>query len=162
MLDFLEEMYAVNRDSKNHMNYRILQNFSRWVLLIMKFVFIMFGTSMAAVTFSPLLIYLLTGNLETILPIHIPFIDTETTTGYVIHTTYLIFVMTTAYLGIAASELLTIMLTIHISPMVSIFDQAIKSLNEATTGRRKDVIKNSTWLRVNFRNIVLMNIKIYL
>lgn len=159
MLDFLEEVYTVNKD--NYLNYRILRNFSRWNWLIMKFVLIMFGSSFALVTISPLPIYLITNHLESIFPIDIPFVNTETTAGYAIHFTYLFFVMTTAYFGTAASELLTIVFTIHISPLVRIFDQAIKALNVASAGRKQEAIETSTWLRENFRNIVLMHIEIY-
>lgn len=161
MLDFLEEMYTANRYSSNPVNYRILQQFSRWFLVITKFVLIMFGCAFGFIIISPLPIYLLTGKLELILPLHIPFVDTETTSGYAAHTTYLFVVLSSAYFGLAGSEMLTMVVTIHISPIVSIFDQSVRALNEATTGRRQEAIKNSTWLRENFRNIVLMQIKIY-
>lgn len=70
--------------------------------------------------------------------------------------------MISAYLGLAANEISLITLTLHIAPMMQIFDQAIKGLNEATTGPRQEAIKRSTWLREYFRNIVLMHRKIYL
>lgn len=162
MLDFLEEVYTANKGSNNHMNYRILRNFSRWILLVTKVVFIFFGGAFAFLIMSPLPIYLLTGKLEPIFPVHIPFVDTETTLGYAIHFFYVLLVMSSAYFGLAASEMLTIILTVHIAPLVSIFSEAIKALNEATSGPRQDAIRNSTWLRKSFRNIVLMHITIYL
>lgn len=162
MLEFLDEVYVANKNSNNYENNRILRNFSRWNMIVTKFVMIMFGNSFALVIISPWVMYLLTGNLEPALPIHLIFVDEKTVSGFMIHYTYMFFVLTTAYFGTAAVELLTIILTIHILPLVSIFDQAIKAVNVETTGRRKEAIKNSTWLHKSFRNLVLMHVKIHL
>lgn len=102
-------------------------------------------------------IYLITGKLEPMLPIQIPFVNFETQSGYVIHSIYMFLLLASGYFGTVASELFLITLTIHIAPMSKIFEKAINDLNE-----RQEAIKNSTWFRVNFRNIILMHKEIYL
>lgn len=162
ILNFLDELYTVNNNNANFENYRILWKFSRWYWLITKFVFIVFGASFSMVIISPIPIYFITGNLEPILPVHIPLVDTKNISGYMIHSCYMFFLLTSAYCGTVSAELFLTSLTLHISPMVSIFDQAIKVLNEATTGSRKEAIKNSTWLHKSVRNIIFMHKHMYL
>lgn len=161
-MDFLDELYSVNRANVNYENYLILQRFSRWNWLITKFVLIVFGGSFTLVIISPLPMYFVTGSFEPIMPIRIPFVDTKTTPGYVMHSTYMAILLTSAYFGTAAAELFLICLTIHIWPIVKIFENAINTLNETRAGPRQEAINNSTWLRNKVRNIALMHIRIYL
>lgn len=160
MMNFISELHTVNKN--NYDNGRVLMKFARWNLLLTKFIVIVFAISFSVAIISPIPIYLITGNVEPMLPIHIPFVNLETRSGYVLQSTYVFFLIVSAYCGTTASELLLIMLTIQLAPMANIFDKAINGLNEATGGKRQEAIKNSTWLRESVRKICLMHKEIYL
>lgn len=160
-MDFLDELYDSNKNQNhNFENYRILWIFSSWNLRITKLILISFGFAFGLVITSPIPLYLLTNSVETIMPIQMPMVDTDTTWGYTIHTSYLAVLMTSAYFGTAVAELFMIMLTIHIWPMVEIFAESVRKFNKETTGKRQEAIKNSSWLQKNFQNLILMHIRI--
>lgn len=160
MIHFIIELHTVNRN--NFDNGRILMKFARWNLLITKFIVIVFLLTITVAILIPIPIYLITGSLEPMLPIEIPFLNLETRSGYVMHSTYMFFLIVSAYFGTAASELFLILLTMQLAPMSKILEKAINGLNEVTGGKRQEAIKNSTWLRENVRNIALMHNEIYL
>lgn len=113
----------------------------------------------------PLGIYFVTGTMEPILPVHLPFIGSDTILGYMIHCIYNFKMATIAYLGISAADLVFITITMHIWPMVSILKKSVRALKQATQELQLsngfETIRNSTWLRAHIRNILLMHREIY-
>lgn len=100
--------------------------------------------------------------MEPILPARIPFVRLDTISGYVLYCILHMGWLFVAVSGTTASDILLIVLTLHVWPMITIFNQAVINLNQATGGVQHEAIKHSTWLHAQIRNIVNMHKEIYL
>lgn len=159
MTDFIGKIHIANKDY--YVNAFVLRKFALWNLLITKLILVVFFLTASLAIINPVPIHLITGNLEPILPIQIPFVRSDTKSGYMIHSICIFVLIASGYFGTLASELFLITLTIQFAPMSRIFDRAINSLNETIGGKRQESIQNSTWLHENVRNLALMHKEIF-
>lgn len=160
MINFISEIHIANKD--HYVNAFALLKFARWNLLITKFILVVLLATGLIAIINPVPIYLITGNLEPMLPVQMPFVRLDTKSGYMIHSICIFLLLVSGIFGTFASELFLITLTIQIAPMAKIFDNAINSLNEVIGGNRQESIKTSTWLHENIRNLALIHKEIYL
>lgn len=134
-------------------------------MLITKVYIVVISATYVFSILLPLGIYFVTGTMEPILPVHLPFVRSDTIFGYMIHCIYNFKMATIAYLGISAADLFFITITMHIWPMVSILRKSVRRLKQVTQEIQHandfETIHNSTWLRAHIRNILLMHREIY-
>lgn len=154
-LEFLTKMFKANEQPGE--NRTDLWNFVQMLTKFSKIFFWIISVSCAVLPLMPVGIYAATGELETFLPVRLPFIRNDTAVGYILHCLYQWLVYYMAYSGILAAEMLVITLTMHYWPLTILFDRAINVLNSETEGIRSETIKSSTWLKLRVRNIILMH-----
>lgn len=156
----IRHLYATNRN--HHENNSDFQKTSKInYLLLQLLAYTMYSTA-AALIMSPILIYAFSGQLIPILAVKIPFLSADTTHGYILHLVFHMFGTVNATLGLVGADNFLVITMIHIWPMTRILERAVKDLNFATQSRRGDFVKNSTWLKMRMRNIILMQKEIYL
>lgn len=151
ILDDIEKLRGILLANRNvgTQRYGILlqheQQFRRFFMFFSITLFVVYSTTIL----FPLPIYLLTGNAVLIYPLYLPFIDTETTSGYLtmnlIHSIWL--VMTG--IGLVASDGLMALTLVHIRPMVDLFKLGFEELNEVLVScpNAKDSREVKFWLR---------------
>lgn len=154
-VEFLTKVYKANETASA--NKRNLRNFVQILMKFSKVFFWIISVACAVLPLMPVGIYAVTNELETFLPVRLPFIRNDTAVGYILHTIYQWLVYYMAYSGILAAEMCVITLTMHYWPLTILFDRAINVLNSETRGIRHEAIRRSSWLKLRVRNIVLMH-----
>lgn len=155
-IEFLTTVYKANEIPSD--NKTDLRRFVQFLMKFSKVFFVIITVSCAVLPLMPVGIYLATDELETFLPVRLPFIRNDTAVGYFLHTIYQWLVYYMAYSGILAADMFVITLTMHYWPLTILFDRAITVLNSETgSSRRLETIRTSTWLKLRVRNIVLMH-----
>lgn len=103
----------------------------------------------------PLVWYMLTGEVETMLPIMLPLVDESTRNGYiacmVIQTVWVMI----AGIGIMVSELTFSMLTLYCLPLVDVFCDHMDGLNVALRTDRR--YGETAEMREYFGNLLLLH-----
>lgn len=102
---------------------------------------------------QPIALYYLTGNVEMILPTHIPFADSNTTSGYWITAAFHILMLCYGVIGTIGSDLTLILFVIHAQPLSELFQNAVTELNKLV--HQKNMSKALIHFMV--RNIIMMN-----
>lgn len=131
---------------------------TRWSY-IFKLVIQIFITTIA-ITFItllayPLVWYLLTGEVETTLPIMLPFVDETTTKGYVICVTTQSFWVLIAGFGFLTADLTYGILTLYAWPLVDLFCDHIEGMNVALRMNRK--LGETNEMKEYFYNMVQLH-----
>lgn len=115
---------------------------------------------MSAITYFTLLVYpfvwyRLTGEVETTLPIMLPFVDEKTTKGYIICVVVESVYVVIAALGFLASDLSYAMLALYTWPLVDLFSDHLEGMNVALRTDRK--LGETIEMREYFSHIVQLH-----
>lgn len=156
----IRHLYATNKTHPE--NNGDLQKTSKINYFLLKLLSFAIWSTAAALMVSPILVYVLTGQLIPAMAVKIPFLSADTTHGYLLHLAFHIFGAVNAALGLSGADNFIVTTMIHIWPMTRILERAVQNLNLATQSIRADSVKNSTWLKTRMRNIILMQKEIYL
>lgn len=154
-LAFVTEVYKANETESE--NKQDLRKCARLNLRICKAIFILIVVTCLTFAVVPILTYLFTGRIEPILPLVIPFIRNDTIVGYMVQTIYQLILLFVGICLMAAPDVFLVTMTMQYWPMTQILDRSVRDLNKTN----KETNRNSTWLRMSFRNIVLMHKQIY-
>lgn len=119
------------------------------------------ATTLVLATF-PIPVYVFTGQIVPIMPVKIPFVTTDTLFGYTLHLVFHLFAAYNGGLGLIGTDTYMITMTIHIWPLIRILERSVLNLNLATKSIEGDKVKDSVWLKLQMRNIILMHREIYL
>lgn len=78
----------------------------------------------------PVIVFTFTGIIESVLPVNIPFVDIDTTDGYVITTVYHCFTLFVAGVGLAFSDALFFNLVFNVLTMSELQCNQLAMLND--------------------------------
>lgn len=102
---------------------------------------------------TPILLYLLYGSVELIVPIYIPMIDATEKTGYIITTASHVYFTAMATAGFCFFDSLISNLILHVLVYAELIENDLGALNQ--------MIADGEWneldLRIRFRNILIMH-----
>lgn len=126
--------------------------------LLAKLFAVTFLGTIIILNLSPIPIYAFTGQIIPTQPVKIPFVTTDTIFGYILHVVFHFYGAFNAGLGCGAFDIFMITTTIHIWPMTQILRRTVADLNRVTQSK----IKNSVWLKLRMKNIILMHRETYL
>lgn len=134
MVEFQQSVYQANTGysgcSKTS-NYRIMLKWADYSILICKLMFLAIGGMCLAFLGYPIVVYLLTGEREPIMPIFSPFFDKSTRNGYIgmssIHITW----VAQTLVGITSADIFFILSTIFVLTLVDLFENLFDQLNAA-------------------------------
>lgn len=130
-------------------------------LLVAKIFSLTIGSTVAVLCVLPIGVYFVTGRSVPITPIRIPFVQNDTATGLNINNLFNLLLISMGSMATLGQEIFAMTLAIHIWPMVRILKRAVTAQNEAINGPNREAIRNSTWLRLRFRNIILMHSELF-
>lgn len=157
---FLSKLYKVNlADGKNQDD---LKRCGRINLLLTRLYFCVYFVTSVVLICSPIIIYLATNQVMPIMPVRLPFVQNDTVIGFICNAMFNIIMIFLAVCGNLGSEVFILTLWMHEWPMIRILKRAVTTLNQATRGIDHEAIRNSSWLKLHVRNIVLMHKDIYL
>lgn len=153
ILELMKSIGKVYRQYGNTIEYRALFPPFLTVLEIAlsKFIFWHYVLAMTSFLFSPVLIYLIKGNIELMFPIAIPFVDEHTIGGYLVKT---LCSLLTGFCGLGVyiySDGLFTTLSFHVLLMSDIFKNMIYTFNEMMKLRQSHL---TVEIREHFRNML--------
>lgn len=149
----LGKVYAANQNQKNA-PYAILMKWSSNCLLFAKWGCIPCGACMSVLICWPFAGYYLTGVLEPILPTFIPFMDENTTFGYIFLYCFEFSLCVLAMSGTCGADFMLIILIVHMWPLCQIFQNMFKELNAGLLVERN---RSSQHMKDHFRNILMVH-----
>lgn len=156
----INNVYEAN--TKNGANKDDLRKAVRFNYILAKIFAGVFMSAGLVVFFVPACVYGFTGLVIPILPVKFLFVPMDTVFGYIFHVIFHFFGLYNAVLGVMGFDIFMITTTIHIWPMTRILERTITNFNTATRSINDDSVKDSVWLKLQMRNIVLMHKEIYL
>lgn len=134
--------------------HAILLKWSHSCLMFAKWGSIPCGACMSVLMFWPFAGYYLTGVLEPMLPTFFPFIDENSTSGYIFHFVFEFIICILGISGTCGADFMLFILIVHMWPLGQIFENMFKELNE---GLMVEKNRNSTKMRDHFRNILMVH-----
>lgn len=150
--NYIADIHKVNLHP-NCKNYKILDNWSKIALMLFKIGSIVIAT--AAITFMlfPVFGYLLTGEIEMMLPVYNPFIDINSKHGFYIVMAFHVCILIMGIIGIVGVDLAIFLFIVYTHPIADLFCNAIKRLNVRVNATRP----NPVLIHFSVRNIVMMH-----
>lgn len=127
------------------------KQFRRVVLFCIVMVFFVWIT----LILFPILAYLLTGNWVLLLPMSLPWIDANTTSGYFVLNIFGAILVSMVCLGSIASDGVMALSLVHIRPMVDLFELGFEELNDVLV--RCPNAKDSTNVKLWLRNLIKLH-----
>lgn len=151
----IRNIHVVNHGKPDSINYKILDNGSKLILLIVKSFSIMCCGTGFAIVLSPVPLYILNGELVEIYPLFFPFFDENTFYGYIGSTSCQFFYVILGSIGKTGSDLLFIVPVLYVLPLIELFRARFDELNVLL--EMGDSAKNSESVYRCVRNIVQMH-----
>lgn len=151
----LRHIHKVNILDENSGNHQILHSASSKMLLLVNVFIWLTVCTMSFFAMYPIALYAFTGIVEPIFPMQVPFLNQTTKEGFVgmtcCHLTWLV----QTGLGLAAADLLIVMLVLYVLPLVEMFRMRFKELNQilllGKTAQESELVYQS------LRNLVKMH-----
>lgn len=145
-------MYKQNVQSTGD-NLKTMQTFSILMLRITKCMFIVYLGTGICFSMFPLLFYLFLGYIEPALPIFIPFIDFQSTTGFTIHTVYHTTLLFCASLGFSFTDALILNLVLCMLLLADLIRNRLKSLSADLKEKKHSKLE----IRKTYRDILVFH-----
>lgn len=142
-------LYAVN-DDLNTKRKKIMLGWGTFLVWLINRASVVLMMCSGGLMLSPIPMYFFTGQLESILPVMIPFVDVYTTKGYIISSIPHTYWGFQAICGLACADCLVANLMIHIWVMVDLFECSFDELNQEVMERPYDKgwsLELELWLR---------------
>lgn len=135
--------------------YQILYDWSKICQRVFQGYILMIWSTAILMLFFPIVYYWLTGDVELIVPIFVPWIDETTILGFIQLQMVHIFWWACGTLGLVGSDLSCIMFALYTWPLTNLFNDHLDKLN-------KSLIQNPKWantreMRLYVRNLALLH-----
>lgn len=153
MINYLDDIYKVNATTKNQRRAAVFGRFAYYTEVVFKCGVVLYFASMIAYFFYPFCMYLLNGEIVTLIPTYLPGIDEHTTNGYIIVSCYHILILFLSFVGLSSSDLLFTMLIANTPIMSNMIALEVKRLNDMLTSPKIDGLL----MKCTFRNLLLMH-----
>lgn len=156
----MKNVYEAN--TKYGANKEDLRKTARFNYILARTCTILYIGTSTTLFCAPAINYKLTGQLIPIMPVKLLFVPSDNLFGYILHVIFHSFGMLFGVIGLIALDIFMITTTIHIWPMTRILERACTNLNRATRLISRDAVRDSVWLKLQMRNIMLMHKENYL
>lgn len=134
------------------MRAALFHRFSRYTEIIIKGGFVIYFLATLMYFVFPIYMYLAKGELVGMLPSYLPFVDENTTGGYVVLICYHLALMVFGCTGIAGSDFLFTMAIANTPIMSNLVGFEVELLNEELKHK-----ENAPMINGRFRNILFMH-----
>lgn len=150
MSDFCLKIYKANTKSSPNKTY--LGKSVKLTVFLFKNGMILLITTATLTSIKPCILYILTGELDPILPTHFPGINEQEAIGYTILAVFHLYIMFVFAVGTAGVDLSLMTFVIHTYTMSNIFKNAVNDLNGliGLKARNNDI-------RSSLNNLILMH-----
>lgn len=146
----LEKVYLANRDPSTPA-YQILMRWSHYCLLFAKYASIPVSGSIVIVGLWPFGAYLVTGHMDYILPVYLPFFDAAHVSGMVVNYVHHSLLLLLASSGTCGADFMIVILVLHLWPMCLIWEHMFAQLNKALL---QPAVRSSVAVKVQLRNCI--------
>lgn len=151
---YLEGVHEKLQDPFSN-RYAILSKWSKIFNVVSKFVVSVILTAVVSLMMFPSLLYLLTGNVETMLPIMIFGIDESTRSGYIALQGVHGFWLACGGFGFIGSDMTFIMMSLYAWPLSYLFIDHMDELNKVLRASPK--MANTKNMEMFLQNIVQLH-----
>lgn len=154
MCDFSMKIYRVNTNASA--NKTQLQKSVNLTVFIFKNGMVLLSTTAILTCLKPCISYLLTGELDTILPTKFPGINEQKIVGYSCLAVFHTYLSSVFVMGTAGADLGLMTLVVHSYTMSHIFRNAVNEFNALVAKNQRNT--NTKNIHASLKNLILMHI----
>lgn len=135
--------------------YAALMYWSLKFKVVVNVYLLMLALTFVTILLYPLVLYMMTGEMETMLPIMLPFVDESTYKGYFTCMCIQCGWVLLAGFGMMASDLTYSMMALYCLPLIDVYCDLVEGMNVALRANRK--FGETAEMRKYFGNMLLLH-----
>lgn len=154
MVLYILNIYKENGTSKKLKRIELFATYAMITEYVIKIGTCLYALSLLAYFLNPIYMYLFKNEIEPLIPVYLPLINSNTINGYLILFAYHILVMISAFFGSSAVDFLFTGIIVNAPILAALINDDVDDLNEILS---KKTTINANMARQRLQNILLMH-----